>query len=325
MGILDGKTVLVTGGGRGVGRAHAVTAAEQGANVVVNDLGTNVRGGSIEGSPADRVVEVIENAGGHAVADFEDISTWDGAQRAVAHAIDHFGRLDGLVNNAGIVRHCDLADLTEQDVDLVLGVHLKGTFACTVAACRYWREQARAGKMPKASIVNTVSDAMFFAYPHDAPYASAKAGIALLTQAGSREGVDYGVRMNAYGPRAFTRMAASSDMMILPDDIKLVEAGDPDDESPISPRNPSSLVVWLLSDDSDHVTGQVFRTLGGGIAQMTPWLPKDMVWPKNGAYRFDPADVGPALNAQTFGSRFPEWNLDFAPGDPRKQAERSSA
>ena len=323
MGILDGKVVLITGAGRGVGRAHAVTCADEGARVVINDLGAGAWGdGAADRSPAEEVVDLIRSRGGDAVADFEDIASWEGAGRAVRHAIDHFDRLDGLVNNAGIIRPRALTDITEEDVDSVLGVHLKGTFACTVAACRHWYTLARSGARPRASVVNTVSDAMFIALANEAAYAAAKAGIAALTQVGSREGAAYGVRMNAYGPRALTRMAAS--VMPLPEGVREIPAGEEGDEGPVSTRNPSSLVAWLLSDESDHVTGQIFRTLGGGIAQMTPWQSKAMIWPHEGKYRFAPADVGAALNSETFGCRLPDWSLEYAPGDPRQQGKASA-
>ena len=160
MKILEGKAVLITGAGRGVGRAHALLCAEQGARVVVNDPGVGVDGQGHDCGPADAVVEIIRSRGGEAVADYNDISKWSGSEAAIQHAIDYFGDLDGLVNNAGIIRSVEIADASENDFDALMGVHVKGTFGCSKHACRYWQEKYASGERRPRSIVNTVSDAM---------------------------------------------------------------------------------------------------------------------------------------------------------------------
>lgn len=312
MGILDGKVVLVTGSGRGVGRGHALTLAEQGASVVVNDIGTDVRGEGTSEGPAQEVVDIIKSNGGQAVATTADISTWDGARDAVNAGINHFGWLDGLVNNAGITRPADIADLTEADFDALTKVHLKGSFACAAHACKYWRGLSRSGEAVRAAVVNTTSDSAFFATPSDSGYAAMKAGIAQLTMCGSREAASYGVRMNAVAPRAYTRMAR----YLIPG-YEIREAEQYEEESPHDPSNCSPLVAWLLSDQSAHVTGQLFRTLGGGFARVHPWQMEDIVWPKDGGSHFPVEEIGPTLNARVFGCAFPDLQIDFAPGDPR--------
>lgn len=312
MGILDGKVVLVTGSGRGVGRGHALLLAQEGAAVVVNDIGVDVRGEGTGEEPTRVVVDRITAAGGNAVANNDDISTWEGARRAVQHGIDHFGRLDGVVNNAGITRPGDIADLSEDDFDALTRVHLKGSFATSAHACRYWRDRHSAGEQLRAAIVNTTSDSAFFATPSDSAYAAMKAAVAQLTLCGSREAAQYGVRMNAVGPRAYTRMARA----LIPG-YDMREADEYDHESPHDPSNSSPLVAWLLSDAAAHVTGQVFRTLGGGLARVRPWQMDPIIYPPDGRNHFSVNEIGHTLNTQVFGCAFPDLRIDFAPGDPR--------
>lgn len=323
MGILDGKVVLVTGAGRGVGRGHALTAASEGARVVVNDVGATVRGEGSSADVADTVVDIIRSRGGEAVADHEDIGSWDGARRAVHHAVDHFGALHGVVNNAGILRHDDIADVKEEDFDAIVRVHFKGTTGVMAHACAYWRDLARRGAPLRASVVNTISDNMLLAFPHDSIYGACKAAIASLTLASSQEGGEYGVRVNAYGPRSYTRMAASSNMLDIPRELQLKEADEYLEESPVNPANCAPLVCWLLSDQSLHVTGQVFRTLGGGVALCHPWSADEILFPPDGAIRFRPGEIGRAIDTNIFRTRFAKRPLDFAPGDPRRQATLS--
>lgn len=312
MGILDGKVVLVTGAGRGVGRGHALTLAAHGARVVVNDIGADLRGTGGDDGPAHQVARLISDAGGEAVATTADISAWQGARAAVHRGIDAFGRLDGVVNNAGIARPADVADLTEDDFDALSRVHLKGTFGCTAHACAHWRERHRAGERVAAAVVNTTSDSAFFATPTDSAYAAMKAGAAQLTMCASREAVRYGVRINAVAPRAYTRMAR---YLIPGFDIR--ESEEYDTESPQDPSNCSPLVAWLLSDAAAHVSGQLFRTLGGGFARVHPWQMDPIIWPSDGSSHFPVEEIGPTLNAQVFGCAFPDLRIDFAPGDPR--------
>lgn len=306
MSMLENKVVLVTGAGRGVGRAHAIELAKNGARVVVNDLGADVRGEGSDKTAAETVAAEIRSSGGEAVVNYEDISTWDGAKRAVQSGIDAFGELHGLVNNAGNLRKCDLADLNEGDFDATVRVHLKGSFACTVHACHYWRALHAAGKSPNASVVNTISDALLVGLPGYSIYGAVKGAIAHLTTVGSREGAAYGVRVNAYGPRALTRMS----------NVAYSNPGTVADEGPHpkDPANSSPLIAWLISQQSDHVTGQVFQTIGGGIARCAPWTPEEMIWPDQGRVRFEPGEVGKAVDTQIFRSRFPDVSLAEPPG-----------
>lgn len=306
MRMVEGKVVLVTGAAGGIGRAHALELARHGASVVVNDLGTDVRGVGSDSGAAEALAEQIRSEGGQAIASSEDIATWDGAERAVRAGIDAFGRLDGLVNNAGNLRKGDLADLCEEDFDAIVKVHLKGAFACTAHACRHWRDQHAKGARPNASVVNTISDALLVSLPGYAIYGAAKAGAAHLTTAGSREAAAYGVRINAYGPRALTRMSG----------FAYARPGTPvaGEAHPKDPANSSPLIVWLISDQSAHVTGQVFQTIGGGIARCTPWTPEEMIWPEKGQVRFLPEEIGPALNSRVFRSRYPDRALLEPPG-----------
>jgi NAD(P)-dependent dehydrogenase (short-subunit alcohol dehydrogenase family) len=303
--MLHGKVILVTGAGRGVGRAHALLLAKLGAKLVINDLGTDVRGEGSSASLADGVVAEIRSAGGEAAANHDDISDWRGAERAVRTGIEEFGKLDGLVNNAGNLRKADLADLTEADFDSLVRVHMKGSFACTKHALHYWRDRFSKGDKPNAAIVKTISDALLVSLPSYVAYGAVKGGIAHLTTCGSREALRYGVRINAYGPRALTRMANVAHVNSLTPDSSTAHPKDPGNSSP--------LVAWLLSDESRHVSGQVFQTVGGGIAKCTPWTPGSVLWPPHGSVRFEPEQVGAALNAVMFGSRFPDLVLPEPP------------
>lgn len=312
--LLEGKSLLLTGAGRGVGRAHAIELAKLGAKIVVNDIGTSLRGDDTDAAnPADNVVAEIAAFGGEAIANYDDVCSWKGALGAVRMGIDAFGKLDGLVNNAGILRKVALADLVEDDFDAIVRVHLKGSFACTVHALNYWRERFTAGDDPRASIVNTFSEAVLVSLPNYSVYGAAKAGVVQLTTVGSREASAYGVRLNAYGPRALTRMTPGADQM------------DRSVPHPMDPENSSPLVSWLLSDQSAHVTGQVFQTVGGGVARCEGWAAGEMVWPENGRFRFEPEEVGAALNSRVFGCRYPDKVLQEPPGFSAVLASQASS
>lgn len=299
MNMLDGKVIIVTGAGRGVGRAHARLLAQQGAKLVINDIGAQVNGLGEDKGLANAVAEEIRSEGGSAIGNATDISDWQAAGGLIEAALQEFGRLDGIVNNAGNLRKIDLADLTETDFDAQVDVHLKGSFACTAHACRYWRDRFASGVNPKASVINTFSDAVLIAMPTYTAYGAAKAGIMHMTIAGSREAIKYGVRINAYGPRALTRM--------MPGYFEGME--NTDKPHPKDPGNSSPLVAWLLSDDAAHVSGQVFQTVGGGIARCTPWTPGPLIWPPEGEVRFTLDEVGGAINSQIFNCAFPNLIL----------------
>jgi NAD(P)-dependent dehydrogenase (short-subunit alcohol dehydrogenase family) len=285
-GICEGRVAIVTGAGRGIGRGHALELGRQGAQVVVNDLGSAVDGTGSDGGPAQTVVEEIRDLGGTAIANGDDVSSWDGAQALVAAAIEKFGRLDVLVNNAGILRDRMLVNMTEAEWDAVIRVHLKGTFAPTHFAAAYWRERSKAGDAVDARVINTSSTSGLFANPGQTNYGAAKSGIATFSIIAAKELGRYGVTVNAIAPGALTRMTEN-----LPG--SRARAAPADDEwSERSPENIAPLVTWLASAESAGVTGQVFLVAGGRIAIARQWERGPGV--DRGA-RWDPAELGPVV------------------------------
>ncbi|GHA83833.1 SDR family oxidoreductase [Streptomyces chryseus] len=266
-GICDGRVVVVTGAGRGLGRAHALAFAAEGAKVVVNDLGGGPDGAGTSAGPAQRVVEEIAAAGGEAVAHFGDIASARGAASLVATAVETFGRLDTLVNNAGFLRDRMLVNLDEDDWDAVVRVHLKGHFLPLRHAARYWRAEAKAGRETAARVVNTSSGAGLLGSVGQANYAAAKAGIVGLTLVAAEELRGYGVQVNAVAPVARTRMTERTfaETMAPPGAAGAFDAMAPDNVSP--------LVVWLGSAASAGVTGRVFEAEAGRITVMEGWRP----------------------------------------------------
>ena len=302
MGLLDGKVAIVTGAGHGVGRGEALELSAQGAKVVVNDIGGSTSGEGADQSPADEVVKLIAARGGEAVANYDDVGDWAGAESLVRQAVDAFGGLDVVVNNAGILRDKMIVSMTEEDFDAVIRVHLKGTFNTTHFAGVYWREQSKAGNQPRAAVVNTVSSAGLQGNVGQANYGSAKAGIAALTVITSLEMKRYGVRANAIAPGGFTRMVG-----IHMKDIEVKEPEEYEDGEfvALNPGNSAPMVAWLASDEALHVTGQVFRAVGHTISHYRPWaLGSTVETPKEPA-RWDPVDIGDAVNAGIFHSRAP--------------------
>jgi len=283
-GICEDRIVIVTGAGRGIGRAHALAFAAAGAKVVVNDLGVAPDGSGGDAGPAQQVVDEIRAGGGEAVANTDDIADWDGAAALVGAAIDTFGRLDVLVNNAGFVRDRMLFTTSEEEWDAVIRVHLKGHFAPTRHAADHWRARAKAGEQVDARIVNTSSGAGLMGSVGQGAYSAAKGGIAALTLVEAAEMGRYGVTANAIAPAARTRMTAEvfGDRMAAPDSG--FDANDP--------ANISPLVVWLGSADAHDVTGRVFEVEGGMISVADGWQHGPQL--DNGA-RWDPAEVGPAV------------------------------
>ncbi|MEU3462709.1 SDR family oxidoreductase [Streptomyces sp. NPDC006733] len=281
-GICAGRVAVVTGAGRGLGRAHALAFAAEGARVVVNDLGVGLDGAGGSTGPAQQVVDEIRARGGEAVANGDDIATAAGAAALIATAVDAFGRLDTLVNNAGFLRDRMLVNLDEDDWDAVLRVHLTGHFLPLKHAAAHWRAEAKAGRVPDARVVNTSSGAGLLGSVGQGNYAAAKAGIIGLTLVAAAEMARYGVRVNAIAPAARTRMTerAFAETMAAP-------GGDAFDA--MAPENVSPLVVWLGSAASAAVTGRVFETEAGRITVMEGWRPGPTA--DKGA-RWTPAEAG---------------------------------
>jgi len=302
MGLLDGKVAIVTGAGHGIGRGEALELARQGAKVVVNDVGGSVHGEGEDKLPAEEVAEIIRSRGGEATPNDDDVADWAGASALVRQAVDEFGRLDILVNNAGIVRDGMIFSMTEDAFDAVVRVHLKGTFATTHHASVYWREESKAGRQPRAAIVNTVSSAGLQGNVGQANYGAAKAGIAALTVISSLELSRYGVRANAVAPGGMTRITAT---LRKDAEVREPEQLDGGEYDPMNPANSAPMVAWLASDDALHVTGQVFRAVGHRITHYVPWSLGPTIEPKGKPARWEPEDIGPAVNAHVFRSRAP--------------------
>jgi NAD(P)-dependent dehydrogenase (short-subunit alcohol dehydrogenase family) len=282
--LCEGRVVVVTGAGRGLGREHALAFAREGAHVVVNDLGVARDGTGADRGPAGDVVDEITATGGSAVANADDIADWDGAQRLVTQAIDTFGTIDVLVNNAGFLRDRMLFTTTEEEWDAVIRVHLKGHFATTRHASEYWRARVKAGEPVAARIINTSSGAGLMGSVGQGAYSAAKAGIAALTLVEAAEMGRYGVTANAIAPAARTRMTEE----VFADRMAPRAGGfDPND-----PANVSPLVVWLGSVESADVTGRVFEVEGGMISVADGWQHGPQV--DKGA-RWEPSEIGPAV------------------------------
>ncbi|MGW7319875.1 SDR family oxidoreductase [Streptomyces sp. NPDC054854] len=284
MGMADGRVVVVTGAGRGLGRAHALAFAAEGARVVVNDLGVGLDGRPDADGPAARVVAEIRERGGEAVAHGGDIATGAGAASLVECAVSAFGRLDTLVNNAGFLRDRMLVNLGEDDWDAVVRVHLKGHFLPLREAAAWWRAEAKAGRPVAARVVNTSSGAGLLGSVGQGNYSAAKAGILGMTLVAAAEMGRYGVQVNAIAPAARTRMTERT----FAETMAAPAAGAFD---AMAPENVSPLVVWLGSDASTGVTGRVFETEGGRITVMEGWRPGPTA--DSGARR-TPAEAGEA-------------------------------
>jgi NAD(P)-dependent dehydrogenase (short-subunit alcohol dehydrogenase family) len=299
MGLLDGKIAIVTGAGHGIGRGHALELAKQGAKVVVNDLGSTV-GGEGTSRDADLTVKLVESRGGAAVANYEDVADHEGAGRMIAQAVDTWGRLDILVNNAGIVRDGAIWNMTTDDFDAVLRVHVKGTWGPSHWAAKHWRARAKAGETFTGRIINTTSGAGLVGNFGQTSYATAKAAIAGLTQTLSLELYKMGVTVNAIGPAGATRITAT-----MPGAPAVIEADDlADDEwNPMDPAVSSPVVAWLASDEAQHVTGQVIRAVAENIIWMRGWSDGPTI--SNGGKRWDAATLGTQLNTDVFGTRAP--------------------
>jgi NAD(P)-dependent dehydrogenase (short-subunit alcohol dehydrogenase family) len=303
MGMLDGKVAIVTGAGNGVGRGEAIMLADQGARVVVNDLGTSVTGDGADEKIADQVVQVINDRGGEAVANGDNVADFEGAKRIIDTALDSFGRLDVLVNNAGVLRDRMMFSMSPEDFDAVVRVHLYGTWNTMHHASAHWRTESKEGRQPSASIVNTVSSAGLQGQASQINYGAAKAGIAAMTVIASLELSRYGVRANCVGPGGFTRMVGQAMKDIV---VKHPEEYDAFDR--MNPGNSAPAVVWLASDESKPVTGQVLRMVGNSLCVYKPWEMGEEFFAtdKDGnATQWDPADIGRILGRYHFKTMNP--------------------
>ena len=277
-GMCEGRVAIVTGAGRGIGRQYALMLAAEGAKVVVNDLGASRDGTGADAGPAQIVVDELKALDGEGVANTDDISTWAGGEAIVQQAIDTFGRLDVVVNNAGILRDRMLFSMTEEEWDAVIKVHLKGTFATSRHAAAYWRGRSKAGETNDARIINTTSVAGLYANPGQTNYGAAKAGIAAFTQIAAQELGRYGVTVNAIAPGALTRLTED---LGLPEEMT----------ARFEPGWVAPVVTWLASPQSADVTGQVIESSGLVLAIAEGWHRG----PKTEDVPADPADVDVAV------------------------------
>jgi NAD(P)-dependent dehydrogenase (short-subunit alcohol dehydrogenase family) len=295
MGICEGRIAIVTGAGRGLGRAHALELACQGAQVVVNDLGVALDGSGRDTATAQAVVDEISDLGGEAVANGDDVADWDGAASLIKTALDAFGGLDVLVNNAGFTRDRMVVSCTEEEWDAVVAVHLKGHFAPTRHASGYWRDRSKAGEPVDARVINTSSGAGLLGSVGQAAYSAAKAGIATLTIVEAAELGRYGVTANALAPSARTRMTEE----VFADSMASPESG----FDAMDPGNVAPLVAWLASPESSDVTGQVFEVEGGRVSVAERWHHG----PARGQRaRWDPSLLGPVVRELLAGLRAPD-------------------
>ena len=294
VGLLEGKIAIVTGAGHGIGRAHAMELARQGAKVVVNDLGSSVAGAG-SGRDADETVSLVEKLGGEAVANYGDVSNHQQCGELVQQAIDTWGRLDILVNNAGIVRDGAIWNMKAEDFDAVMAVHVRGTWSCSHHAGTYWRNRSKAGDQVVGRIINTTSGAGLTGNFGQSSYATAKAAIVGLTLTLALELRSYGVTVNAVGPSGATRITGTmpgAPPVIEPDEV-------PDDEwQPMDPANSSPLVAWLASDEAQLITGQVIRSIHDRVIWMHGWHEAGEV--AAGQKRWDAADLGRQLATDVF-------------------------
>ncbi|MGW1780500.1 SDR family NAD(P)-dependent oxidoreductase [Streptomyces sp. NPDC002143] len=293
MGILDDKVAIVTGGGRGLGRAHCLALAAAGATVVVNDLGSGIHGERTGDSPADEVVAEITGRGGQAVANHASVTDWAATEAMVADTVAEFGRLDVIVNNAGIVRDRMLFSMTEAEFDTVIAVHLKGSFALTRHACAYWREASKRGERVAGRVINTTSGTGLFGNQGQSNYGAAKAGIAGLTVLTALEMRRYGVTANAVSPIAATRMTQGLE-------VGAQLADGPEGFDPRDPANASGVVVYLASDAASWLTGQVLRIEGNRLNRLQGWTVSG-VYPSRSGEALTPEELMDAV-PQLYGA-----------------------
>jgi NAD(P)-dependent dehydrogenase (short-subunit alcohol dehydrogenase family) len=286
--LCEGRVVIVTGAGRGIGREYALMLAAHGAKVVVNDLGGARDGTGASAGPAEEVVDEIRKAKGEAVANASDVSDFAGAKEMIEQSISAFGRLDVLVNNAGILRDRMLVNMTEGEWDAVIKVHLKGTFAPAHHASAYWRDRAKKGETVGARLINTTSVSGIYGNAGQTNYGAAKAGIAAFTIIAARELARYGVTVNVIAPGALTRLTEDLGM----------GKGSEEQKARLHPRWIAPIVTWLASTESRHVTGRVFEASGETLAVAEGWHRGPTVEPVE-----DPTKLGPVVDELVRASR----------------------
>ncbi len=274
MGTLDGKVAIITGAGRGIGREHALALAEAGAKVIVNDIGGSSAGEGEDTSPAQSVADEVKAAGGEATANYDNVADFQGAENMIKQSIADFGRLDILINNAGIIRDRMLVNLSEDEWDAVINVHLKGHYAPTRHAAAYWREQSKAGNQINGRVINTSSPSGVFGNVGQTNYGAAKAGIAAFTIISALELGRYGVTVNCLAPNARTRLTEQTF-----GDISVPEG----EFDAMDPANIAPVIIALCADDAQDITGQCFFVYGGVVNVLKPWdsgtlLTKDSMW-----------------------------------------------
>lgn len=290
MGMLDGKVAVVTGAGRGIGRGEALLFAEEGARVVVNDLGGEWDGTGADPRPASQVVEEIRSAGGEATAHFEDISEPSGADSLIQEAVRTWGRLDVVVNNAGILRDRMIFNMSVEEWDSVVKVHLRGHFLVTRAACAHWRDLAKAGQQASGRIINTSSTSGILGNVGQSNYGAAKAAVAALSAIAAMEMARYGVTVNAIAPGARTRMTEKT----------FGELRVPEGQfDSLAPENVAPLVACLASDQAAHITGQMFYVQGGLVQLYQGWTPVAEIRKEE---RWTPAELADRMG-DLFGAR----------------------
>ena len=285
-GICQERVVVITGAARGIGRAHALAFAAEGAKVVVNDIGGQVDGSGSSEGPAGEVVAAIRAQGGKAVANDDDVSDWAGARRLIDCAVETFGGLDVVVNNAGILRDRMLVNMSEDEWDAVVRVHLKGTVAPMRWAAEYWRERTRGGETNDARIINTSSGSGLYGNPGQVNYGAAKAGIASMTIIAAKELARYGVTVNAVAPSAVTRMTEGLRQL------------DEEQRARRDPRWVAPLVTWLASRESDHVSGRVFQAGNGILSVCEGWRRGPTI-----EQIADPTTLGPIVSEMVAAAR----------------------
>jgi NAD(P)-dependent dehydrogenase (short-subunit alcohol dehydrogenase family) len=295
--LCEGRVCIVTGAGRGIGREHSLMLAQHGAKVVVNDLGGSMEGEGASTGPAQEVVDEIVAAGGEAVANTDDVSDWEGARRLVDQAVGAFGRLDVLVNNAGILRDRMLVNMSEAEWDAVIKVHLKGTAGPSHWAAAHWRDRSKAGDEVDARIINTSSPSGIYGNPGQTNYGAAKAGIAAFTVIAALELGRYGATVNAIAPAALTRMTENLGMGQASDEVK----------EQMGPRWIAPIVTWLASTEAAGVTGRVFDVSGRRLGVAEGWHIGPTQAPVD-----DPTRIGPLVE-QLLASVRP--NADMAGND----------